>query len=344
MSKGTLTPRLVRDATSTDPVLFGDAQEGVSLLVERFAGKPSRLTVLDGNNKVKAEVAGLPANVWNLQRLPDGRLLAPGWDEGEIALVDTKTGKLARTNFRPDGLGAKEEDTHITGSLVDLKGNTWLVSSGISLKDFTPSEAKLHKLTSNFLSVEKSVAVPGCRNAYGPFVVFPGRSEAVLSCNPQYAGAEAAPENPVVQVRIVDEKPVFTKLVEGKNDGVQIYDVGHTGNGDVLISARATNSTADGWKGTFVSAARYSLRSQSAKPVDTLPVAGQAVRLPKSKATLTSCVVNPETSRCVPKLFGVLFDTPRDTSSNSSSSARPVTCTLRVDFKNDFAGFEQPLL
>lgn len=348
VSTGALSERLVRDATSTDPLLFADQkEEGSLVLLERFVGKPSRLTVLGADNRAKAEVAGLPSNVWHVQRLSNGHLLAPGWDDGSLGVVDHKTGKRTRENALPEGLANKEEDSHITGSLVDPKGNIWLLSSGISLGDFTPSAAKLHKLSSDLVRVERSVEVPGCRNAYGPFVVFPSSSEAVLSCNPQYTGPDKEPENPVVHVSFANDTPVFKTLVDGKNTGVQIHDLGLLDNGAVLVSARATNDSADGWKGTFVSAKRFLLKSSPAaspvSPESLLPLAGQAVRLPKSKATLTSCVVDPKTARCVPKLFGVAFDPPTGSSAGAPGGTKPVTCTLKVDFKNDFAGFAQPL-
>jgi hypothetical protein len=334
-----LTPVLVRDSSSNDPLLYRSKDADALYLIERFSGQAlSRMTKLsNAGSKVEAELAGLPMNLSGLLQLASGHLLTVGWDHAETAVVKGDLSAFVKSTSSLTGLreASKEADSHLE-TLLSENDKTYALSTGYSLSSLPKmqaTQAKLHLLNSTFDSVTESFDIPDCQNAYSWFYSQRSATHLVAGCNPQYMGPSAE-MLALVDIQLKDGKPLFRTLQKESAQRTQQWEVGgwNAAGTEIFVSEKTTHPEIT--SGLIEKIAHsYILNLQDLSKKELKSLAGKVHYVPALKSYVFSCVRDSESQKCLPKTFGVLAE--------NQLSQPEKACSMALTYKHDFLSFER---
>jgi hypothetical protein len=338
-----IKPLLIRDARSTDPLLFRAPLGEGSLLIERFAGNPSRLTLIGAQGKVDWEVPELPVNVWSLALQDDKTLLLAGWEKPILAKVDLNVGKKIGSNWELKfGNASQQRETHISQILKDEKKNIYLLDSGYKLEDYSPLPARILSVSSDLQSLSLVSELSNCSNAYEKYSSKWNASAVMLSCQPQFFGNLVGQKSSAVALEIENRETPSAKVtpLDGKNafsafpsGDFQLIETSYLNQNKMQFTLKSTDSSPAGWKGKVLHSFQKDMKT--GEVIFLKKLAGQAASVSKAVSAY-SCVLKGDS--CHPNSLGLVFD-----KTDANGKKILLECPVSVSFKNEFIQFEQLL-
>lgn len=303
-------PVIIKGSASTDALPLRDAVREQIFFLERFIGRPSRLTRVTCRTQGKAlEKGNLPENTFAIGYVNAEQLAAFGWNTPVVRVFredfDARSDSQGKIAIATAATGLTEADTHLNNLLVAGQ-NTYLVSSGYSFGSGQPTQARLYKLDSLFSEVERVYDIPACKNAYQDYTLQISAQQVVLGCNPQYAGPIAGQDVTLVSVRVSEnEEPNFTVLTGPGHDAQIIVPAGVSNDGKRLFVAEYTTSVREQTLLPGQPLRSYWLNLQTNERIDAVGLSGSAIYDEIHQKYVFSCVVSANNGLCKNNVFGV---------------------------------------
>ncbi len=342
------TPIVERGADSTDAWALRDTKRSQVFFLERFFGKPSRLTRLACEPKDKGvELNNLPENVFALSYIADRVLTAVGWNKGETTTFSEDFSQIYQSNnivqVKNSRFGLEEADTHLNTLLVDDKDRYFALSTGYSFAIGSSAQARILQLDPYFQQVVAVHDIPECENAYQDYTYQTSAQSVVVGCNPQYSGRQVNEKVTLIHIKIDNGVPQFINLgVNQANDAQIIAPGGLSKDGKSLFVTEYT--TASGMvnseeilrqavPGKYLRSYWINLENKEVQPL--VGVAGDVIYDRAEKNYVYSCMISSTDGNCRRSVFGVA----KEGNERNVSTIAP----LSAPFNHDFWHFERPL-